>query len=84
MKTHKKPPLKSKPAAKKKATKKATAHDPQSLALAAIAALRAELKRANQKLDYLLVRAAPLNREEWHPLIEQAAQALENGDGEGN
>ena len=81
MKNQKKPD--SKPA-KKKAAKRVTAHHPQSLAIAAIAALATRvseldrgLKAANQKLDYLLVRAAPLNREEWHPLVEQAEEALQ-------
>jgi hypothetical protein len=76
---------KSKPAAKKKAAKKATAHHPQSLPIAAIATLatrvsdvQSELKAANQKLNYVLVALAPRNREEWHPMVEEAERALEN------
>jgi hypothetical protein len=80
---------KSKPAAKKKAAKKAAAHHPQSLAIAAIATLatrvselaaelQSELKAANQKLNYVLIALAPRNREEWHPMVEEAERALEN------
>lgn len=70
MKKQKKPPLKSKPAAKKKAAAKT----------AASSDIQAQLKAINQKLDYLLVRAAPLNREEWHPLVEEAEKTLDIGD----
>jgi len=90
MKKQKKP-LKSKPAAKKKAVRKPhpLARDSRSRLpegyldqlIVGIAAhvdeIAADLKAIHQKLDYLLVRAAPLNREEWHPLVEKAEQALE-------
>jgi len=62
MKKQKKPPLKSKPAAKRAVT---------------LDDLQAELKAINQKLDYLVVRSAPMNREEWPPLIEEAERRFE-------
>jgi hypothetical protein len=39
--------------------------------------LAAQLKRVDQKLDVLLVHAAPLKREDWHPLIVEAEKALD-------
>lgn len=93
MTTGKKP--RSKPAAKKKAaatkaSRPSRGHDAlphhESALIDGIAArveeLQAELKAANQKLDYLVGRAAPL--EGSHPIVEQAEQRIENANREGN
>jgi len=55
--------------------KKKKSESPKKTAI--LSDIQAQLKALNRKLDYLLVRAAPLNREEWHPLVEEAEEALE-------